>query len=55
MKEAIQQFKKKYKKTFTKKGVLWTKVKRKATTPKQALQLLIKDVYVSKRVKRIKL
>ncbi|PIN76298.1 hypothetical protein COV18_00085 [Candidatus Woesearchaeota archaeon CG10_big_fil_rev_8_21_14_0_10_37_12] len=53
MKDAVKEFKKAHKKTFTKAAHIWTKVKRDAITPEEKVKLLIKDEYVKSRVGKI--
>ena len=53
IKEAVSAFKRKYKKTFTKRGRIWAKVKREERTPEQILKRLLKGEYVKSRVKSV--
>jgi len=53
MKEHTASFRKKHKKTFVKKGIIYAIDKRKHTLPEKYLKNLIKDNYVSERVKSI--
>ena len=45
----------KYKKTYTRKGRVYSKVKRKLTKPEQVLKELLKNRYVKDRVKGARL
>jgi len=51
--EAVKKFKRIYKKTFTKKGRLWTKVTVKERTPVQVLRRVVKEEYITSRVKSV--
>ena len=53
IKEAVASFKKKYKKTFTKKSRIWAKVKREERTPEQVLKRVLKGEFVKSRVKSV--
>lgn len=52
MEKSVKDFKKKYRKTFTKKGRIFAKVKRKHTTPDSIVNDLIKNKYFKERVKK---
>ncbi|MBS3125427.1 nucleotidyltransferase domain-containing protein [Candidatus Woesearchaeota archaeon] len=47
---AVAQFKKIYKKTFTKKGRVWVKIVREERTPKDVLNRVLGDEFVRSRV-----
>ncbi len=51
----VKLFKKKYKTTFVKNGVYYTKVKREFTDIKELLRELLREEYIRERVKEIKL
>lgn len=51
IKNAVQKFKNIYKKTFVKKGRVFTKIPRKERTPQQVLDRVLKDDFVKSRVK----
>jgi tRNA nucleotidyltransferase (CCA-adding enzyme) len=51
--EAVKKFKNIYKKTFTKSGRMWAKVKCEERTPEQALKRVLKDSFVKERVKKV--
>ncbi len=55
IKPAVVDFKKKYKKTFVKKGRVWAKVKRIERSPEQILKRLFSEEFVKSRVKGVKL
>lgn len=50
-KEHCQRFKKQHKKTYTKKGRLWAKVKRDFTKPEDYLKVLLKDKWFKDKIK----
>ena len=52
MKQHVTAFKKKHRKTFVKKGKVFAAVKRKATTPEKAVELVCKEKYVKERTRR---
>ena len=51
IKDAVVKFKKIYKKTFTRKGRVWTKIKRQERTPEQVLKRVLNEAYVKERVR----
>jgi tRNA nucleotidyltransferase (CCA-adding enzyme) len=53
IKEAVAAFKKKYGKTFVRKGRLWAKLRRSERTPEQVLKRVLGDAYVRERVKSV--
>jgi tRNA nucleotidyltransferase (CCA-adding enzyme) len=54
IKEAVVSFKRKYKKTFTKKGRIFAKVKRAERLPSQILRGVLAESYIRERVKSAK-
>ncbi len=54
IKDAVVKFKKIYKKTFTRKGRVWAKIKRQERTPEQVLKRVLNGAYVKERVKSVK-
>ncbi|MBN2111687.1 nucleotidyltransferase domain-containing protein [Candidatus Woesearchaeota archaeon] len=52
MENRVKDFRKKYRKTFTKKGRIFAKITRKHTTPESLAKELIKDRYFRERVKK---
>ncbi len=53
IKYAVENFKKIYKKTFVKKGRVWTKVKRQERSPEQVLKRVLNEQYVKERVRSV--
>ncbi len=53
IKDAVMNFKKIYRKTFTKKGRLWAKIKRQERTPEQVLKRVLSGQYVKERVRSV--
>ena len=53
LREHADKFKKKYKKTFVKKGRLFAKVKRKYKNSDKLIKDLIKDKYLKDKIKKI--
>ncbi len=53
IKPAVEAFKKKYKKTFTKKGRICATVNREERTPAQVLKRVLSSDYVKQRVKKV--
>lgn len=51
--EAVKKFKKIYKKTFTKSGRVWAKVKCEERTPEQVLKRVLSSSFVKERVKKV--
>ncbi len=51
--DSVKKFKKIYKKTFTKAGRVWAKVKCEERTPEQVLKRVLKDSFVKERVKSV--
>ena len=54
-KEHVKKFKKKYKKTFIKKGRIYAKEKRKFKTPEELVNSLKNDEYLKEKIKSFKL
>jgi tRNA nucleotidyltransferase (CCA-adding enzyme) len=54
-KEHVKKFKKKYKKTFIKKGRIYAKEKRKFKTPEELIRSLKDDNYLKEKIKSFKL
>jgi len=52
-KENVVKFKKKYKQTYEKKGIIYAKVDREFTKAEDCVKVLIKDNYVKEKVKEI--
>ena len=48
----VKEFKKKYRKTFTKKGRIFAKIKRKHTTPESLVKDLIKQKYFKEKIRK---
>ncbi len=55
IKEAVGNFRQKYKRTFVKQGRIWAKVKRDERMPEQILKRVVKGDFVKSRVKSVKL
>jgi len=55
MKDAAKEFKKKHKKTITKKGVLHARVKRRYTRVSKELPALLKSQYIKERILRTRI
>jgi len=55
IKIGVKEFKKKHKKTYTSKGRIMAKVKRKYTTPKDLVKVMSKQDHIKSRVKSCKL
>lgn len=51
--DAVKKFKKIYRKTFTKQGRVWAKVKCEERTPEQVLKRVLKSDFVRQRVKTV--
>ncbi|MBW2969918.1 nucleotidyltransferase domain-containing protein [Candidatus Woesearchaeota archaeon] len=51
LKEAVKEFKKKYKKTFVRNGRVYAKVKRSERTPEEVVKRVLKEPYVKSRVR----
>jgi tRNA nucleotidyltransferase (CCA-adding enzyme) len=52
MENRVKDFKKKYKKTFQKKGRIYAVIKRRHTTPESLVKELIKEKYFKEKVKK---
>jgi tRNA nucleotidyltransferase (CCA-adding enzyme) len=51
--EAVKKFKKIYKRTFTKSGRVWAKVKCEERTPEQVLKRVLSSGFVKERVEKV--
>ncbi len=55
LKEAVDKFKKLHKNTYTQKGIVWAKMKRECTTPREIIEDAIKQEFIKSRVSKVKL